>query len=386
MQKDGQPSVKTATDHPSEVANTAPLQKQMLATTVPSTRAQKAASPSSQPKNIQLTGSMTLPPKVPQTTENQASSPLLSQGFITQPTERTPAKPTSPALSALPATTMPGDARQMLKATTPDQLPSIPLLTLAPQERILPLAPSSTLFNKKTTGQWYHDISIRLAQPVRHFNNSTTNLQNKKEQEESLREVVTAGYLIGFRHSSGLYAQAGLQLQQRREYLQWQGIIDSSAVSRNINQAYFFFDQSGQAAYRSGEREATQITRRFITQQNYYRMINVPLQIGYTYQYQRWAGFAEAGVTLNLLHTFSGKFIDANHQVQEQQTVNQEILQRNLGLGWSAGLGVAYQLRPKIDIYLKADYQQFRQSIHQGQGYQQWYGNWGIAVGLRRGF
>jgi len=293
-----------------------------------------------------------------------------------------------PLLSAhptiLPTQMLKNRSRSRNVAIT-SQLPLLPIQNLVSSEDELPIALSPELSTKNSAGQWYQIYTLGVAQPTRRFRHATSEIREKKEQEESLREVITADYLIGYRHSSGWYAHAGLELQQRLELLQWQGLVDSSLVNQNINRAYFIYDQNGQPAYQAGELEVTQLTRRFITQQNYYRMVNLPVQLGYEYRHRRWSGFAQAGLHLNLLHRFSGKFIDADNQVQEAATVNQIILRRNLGLGWSAGLGASYHLLPELELFLQADYQEFSRSIYREQEYGQWYGNWGLKVGLRRG-
>jgi hypothetical protein len=240
--------------------------------------------------------------------------------------------------------------------------------------------------DEKSSGKWYQRFSLGIAKPVRHFRNAYPELINKKKREEGLREVITANYLAGYSHHSGIYIQAGLQIQQRRELLQWSGIEDSSSVERMIDRAYFIYDQNGQTTYGSGDRPVIQIRRRSIIQQNYYRLVNLPIQMGYEYGYKRWSGFVEAGLDINLLHTFSGKFIDINNQVKEQQVANPQIIQRQLGIGWSTGFGVTYKLLPETDIFLKVNHQQFRRSIHQNQTYDQWNTNWGLAVGVRKGF
>jgi opacity protein-like surface antigen len=295
----------------------------------------------------------------------------------------------SPPAFALPSspisTAIPNALPQKKDLGVLDQAPALPVKPVAGPKHTLPTALLPSPPAEKADAQWYQSFSLGIAQPVRHFRNAQPEVQEAKQQQESLREVSTVAYLIGYRHPSGLYAQAGLQVQQRRELLQWEGVIDSSSIEQNSDRAYFIYDQNGQPDYQSGPLQVLQLTRRRITQQNYYRMLNLPVQLGYTYRHQRWSGFAEAGVSFNLFHSFSGKFIDADNQVQDQQTINQDLLQRRLGVGWSAALGASYQLTPAVSIYLKAEHQQFRRALYQGQGYGQWYGNWGLSIGVAKG-
>lgn len=232
--------------------------------------------------------------------------------------------------------------------------------------------------------RWFQSLYAEAAYATRQREAPSDLLPFLEEREGQLREAVTLGYSVGYEHSSGWFAQAGLELQQRRELLHWEGVVDSSAIVRDIDQAFAYTNPNGQIVYQSGEVEVTELTRRSIVQQNYFHSLAMPLDIGYRYRTGRWSWQVQAGLRFNLWHRFSGKWVTPDNQVLNTTMVNEVVLNPDLGVGWSASSGAAYQAWPKSEVFAQLRFQRNTSSLVRRYNLQ--HEIWGLQLGLRSYF
>lgn len=128
---------------------------------------------------------------------------------------------------------------------------------------------------------------------------------------------------------------------------------------------------------------------RRVETQNRYRIIDVPLVLGYELSHEKMTFAFNAGMYLNLTYRQKGDFISPANQepvsFSSDAVDGYPAYKRQIGLGWYGSIGMYYQMNARTHIYLEPSLRMYTQSSTiEEYPLKQNYVLGSLNVGLRR--
>lgn len=224
---------------------------------------------------------------------------------------------------------------------------------------VIPLWPSRTLSAKSPEYQQYADL---------------------REQTEKTRLSYGAGLRMSMLTGFGLALRTGLNFTQINEKFNY---TDNSEETITITNIYG----------PSGEFIRTDTIIEFgahqQTARNRYRMVDIPLILGYELRRKNWTVAFNGGALINLSLQAKGEFYSPE-AMQPLDFPSDDIhtvpaYRESIGLGWFASIGLHYQLAEGLQLMAEPQFRYFPQSItHEDYVLDQHYFTSGLALGLRK--
>lgn len=124
---------------------------------------------------------------------------------------------------------------------------------------------------------------------------------------------------------------------------------------------------------------------------NRYKMINVPLILGYERDFGRLTFAMNAGISLNLWMDASGQYLSPNDLQQPvsfgsaSSATEKNTYQTNIGLGWYGSLGIIYEIKHRWQLMAEPAFRIHPKSLTRGNyPLDQRYFVAGLNLGIRR--
>lgn len=231
---------------------------------------------------------------------------------------------------------------------------------------------------------FYGGVSLANRNLLSDGDSTNAELAQLRQNTEKSLETIQLGFLFNWQHEkTGLELTSGInytQINEKFEYRNNQMTVDSiqgvEAFYRNVN---------GDTIAIMGMIPQTTTATIHKRHYNKYRMIDVPLLLGYRREFGNFSIGAQAGVFVNLNLQTSGRFF-AN-ETEDIDIDNEEIFKTNVGLSYYFGATIDYQLTKKWAISASPNFRYFPNSFSEASyGISQKYSLYGVNVGLRYSF
>ena len=325
---------------------------------------------------IQLPAAPVLPPPPAPTTATRAATPRL------------------PAIAALPA--LPAVARAATNRPLPTtvrqpaiqepELQPLPVLASSHSPQVAPpleREPQCVHFGQTSNLKFYVDAAFTPLWPSRSLSAKSPEHQqyaDLREQTENPRLSFGAGARLSMVTDFGLALRSGVHFSQINEKFNYTDNSEETITITNIYGPGGEFIRTDTIV----EFGAHQQTAR-----NRYRMIDIPLIIGYELRRKNWTVAFNGGALINLSLDAQGEFYSPE-EMQPLDFPSDNIntvpaYRENIGLGWFASIGLHYQLTEGLQVMVEPQFRYFPQSItHDDYVLDQRYFTSGLALGLRK--
>lgn len=339
-----------------------------------------------------------LPPGVP-APPTQQPVPVVAAGEATTPPAMAAvnagASPTpQPALAALAAalpvsvaTSGPPEdpeAPQLIVAANHQEIAPLAQLTAAP-ESPLPLdrEPKCVRFGQQANLKFYIDAGFTPQWAFRTLQAKSPEYEQYaelREETERPRLSYGAGARLSMVTDFGLALRSGISFTQINEKFNY---TDNSEEKITITNIYG----------PNGEFIRTDTLIEFGAHQqtahNRYRMVDIPLILGYEIHRKKWTLAFNGGALFNLSLQAKGEFYSPEAMQPldfPSDNVNTvPAYRQNIGVGWFASIGLHYHLGGGLQLMLEPQLRSFPQSItHEDYVLDQQYLTSGLTLGLRK--
>jgi hypothetical protein len=273
---------------------------------------------------------------------------------------------------------------------TRDQLQVIPLLpglqleaVEAEQASALPPASRCATFKEKLDWRWTWFVE-GYAGPefgVRTLRPRTPEAVEYAQLREDTEEVQTS-FSTGIRMAAvtpfGLSVRTGLQYTQLNERFNYQNEDEVREVITNIYNSQGDFIRTD-TTYEAGTRIKTTYNR--------YRLVDLPLTVGYELHYPKFTLALHGGPVINLLFTQKGDFL-SEEGVPVTFTNDApgavDAFQDQLGLSFTGAIGLHYRINTEVQVILEPHFRYIPQSFTLASyPLDQSYFTTGISAGVR---
>ncbi len=231
---------------------------------------------------------------------------------------------------------------------------------------------------------FYGGVSLANRSLSSNGDSATTELVQLRQDTEQNLETLQLGAQFNWQHKqTGLALTSGInytQINEKFEYRNNQVTVDSiqgiESFYRNVN---------GDTIAIMGMIPQTTTATIHKRYYNNYRLIDVPVLIGYRKQFGDFSIGAQAGVFVNLTLQTSGRFF-AN-ETDDIDIDEADIFKTNVGLSYYVGATIDYHLNEKWTVFAAPNIRYFPNSFSKtNYGISQKYSLYGVNLGLQYSF
>lgn len=204
---------------------------------------------------------------------------------------------------------------------------------------------------------------------------------NSRENSEDFLEAFDAGLTVNFLNRRGYLASVGINYSQIDEKFNYFSVTTESRFDSVVTRIEI--DSTGMIDSIREWRQVTVQTAREVLTYNYYRMVDIPIAVGYQFYKDKWAFEAQGGVMLNLLFKKQGELLNSALSVTEF-TDNDLVFREKVGLSVFGSFKAIYPLNNRLGVYAEP-YARFNLKSITVDNYalDQRYNNFGLRVGAR---
>ena len=230
-------------------------------------------------------------------------------------------------------------------------------------------------FREVFGGRWYGDIVAGYEFAQRDLsakNSSAQTLTNQRAASESTKEAFEIGARISYLFLNGVALRSGAIYSQINEEFRIQN------GERTETKYIEFRDNNGEVKLDT----LIQVTPIFEVGTNNYRMIDVPLYVGYEYHFDKLVLLANAGVHFNALLSTSGKIIQDGDTIVGLSS-DQSPFSDRYGISYYGSLGVGYKINPTTQVLFEPYFKRLPSLTQESYNLDQSYNIFGLSAGLR---
>jgi hypothetical protein len=298
-----------------------------------------------------------------------------------------------PQQEAAPASQLPVDSAAIAEQneTTPglDFLPGLRLVLLDLPETNLPYRPAPALPEDLETPKLrLRSFSLDLA-----FQGSVSfvdrklkadsvqfkellTLRNKTERE---LEAVQAGLWFTVRHKIGLGLTSGMNFTQINERFNYNASVTTVDTVYGIKHYVITINNDTVPFYDDIPLERTTKLRKVYY--NKYRMIDIPVLVGYRHTGRNFSVGAQAGIFVNMYLSTRGRYLKSESEVIDIS--NSGIFRNTVGMSFYFGASAGYYLNRNLEVTVSPFMQMYAKSFTASSyGISQDYKLYGLNAGL----
>ncbi len=204
-------------------------------------------------------------------------------------------------------------------------------------------------------------------------------LLDLRERSERQLEAVHAGIRLGVEHRSGFGFSSGLNYAQLNEVYRYKSSVTTLDTVNGIQYYYLNFENDTIPVYGDIQLERRTTHRKEIY--NKYRLVEVPLLVGWRHEGHQFSFGAQAGVFVNLRMMATGR---ASQSATEDVDIsNGELYRTNIGLSYYLGLTAGFMLNDRLELVASPFVRHFPKSFTKASyGLEQRYSLYGLNVGV----
>jgi hypothetical protein len=256
---------------------------------------------------------------------------------------------------------------------------SLPAFALVLPER----DPQCVRFGEPHQLRFYADLSAGPSLPMREINAQSQEYESYAQARKDT-ESPHLSYHAQLRLSAvtdfGLALRTGLSYTQYREKFDF---IDNSEEKITITNIY---GSSGEIIGTD-----TIVEKGMLRQvaQNNYRLLDLPIIVGYELHRKNWTIAFNGGPVINMLFSARGKFLSPEEMsptiFSSDASGTYPAFRREIGIGWYAGIGLHYKLQDDLQLLVEPHFRLNPQGVTRDEYVlDQQYMSTGISVGLRK--
>ena len=181
----------------------------------------------------------------------------------------------------------------------------------------------------------------------------------------------------GYRHHSGFSLSTGLGYGQIREQFSFDGIVRVDTFIGNSDRGRYYVKPSGDTLFLTGPGVYTELVNRQVLHNNSLSYYQVPLLLGYHFPKNRWDIELAAGVNYLFRTQYQGRISEGFPAT----IIDDPALTLRNRWGYTARVGVQYQLLPATYLYLNTQFVQSPEFLR--KEVRQRYRSVGMQVGLQ---
>lgn len=207
-----------------------------------------------------------------------------------------------------------------------------------------------------------------------------SNLRALRDVSERMLETTQFGLRFSVGHQSGFELTSGVNCTQINELFRY----NESVISQDSVDGIQFFVRTLENELDTiyGKVPVTRTTTLNKKYYNKYRMIEVPILLGWSTKIRKVRVGAQAGIFANISTTTSGRVL--KNATEDTDVETDEIYKTNVGLSYYFGISAGYALSNNFEIYASPFARIFSESFtKENYGLTQKYRLYGINVGAR---
>ena len=270
-----------------------------------------------------------------------------------------------------------------------NKMRSLPLFTFEKVEEDTPKKRRKRRRQRKPMLQFGVGIHSGVSWTNRSLENKngelTSYLIMRNETEKSL-ETIHLGLSVDLVHRSGIEISTGFQFSRIAETFEFRGtLIKNDTIDNGLYG--FLINPNGDTIPVFGQiinSQEISTSKKFY---NKYRLLEIPLLVGYHWQNKKWSLGFQTGILANLQLKTSGRVFDKNNLVlnlKDNQTV---IFKSKVGMSYYFGGTIRYAITKHLQITTSPFFRVFPKSFTVvDYGLEQKYKMAGMNMGLRIGF
>lgn len=172
-----------------------------------------------------------------------------------------------------------------------------------------------------------------------------------RENTESYLEAFDAGIALSAIHRKGYLASVGINYSQIDEKLNY--FLEETTTRFDSVVVRIEIDSAGRADSIREWRPITVNSTKQILTYNYYRMVDIPVSLGYQFHKGQWTFEVQGGVMFNLLLKKKGEIRHPSNSGLVDFTDNDLVFKDRLGLTVFGGIKAIYPLTDRIGLYVE---------------------------------
>lgn len=228
-----------------------------------------------------------------------------------------------------------------------------------PDEKETPIAEAPAAEEDDRRSRKYHEFSVGTyagysifdrTLSAKNDSTTTTDLLRQRREEETLLETMTYGLDVKYKLKSGFGIAVGgqfTQITERFNRLQTLTETDSIEGIKIITVL-----PNGDTTRILGQVPITRTTRSEKEYFNRYRLLDIPLTVGYEGGRDGWTFGATAGVLVNLSLTTRGQIPNGEAEFLNLDADQERVFKNKIGLSYTFGGFAAYEIAENLQISL----------------------------------
>ncbi len=236
------------------------------------------------------------------------------------------------------------------------------------------------------------DVVFAPEYAIRTLSTEDTELQNfvvGRENSESFEIAFHSGFRISNKFKNGIALRTGLYFSQIQETFDWEEIQGTqTTVDITIDSIYNSVTGVLEEV-KFDTITTTQQDIRHVRAYNKYKMVDIPLIVGYEFNRRRLSLSFNVGALINLSFHQRGKIL--SYQNNEPRNIldptQDQLFKTQLGLGVIGSFGLAYRFTNRCSFLLEPTFRYYLQDFNSDTNpVQQKYLMTGLSTGLRYHF
>jgi hypothetical protein len=276
---------------------------------------------------------------------------------------------------------------KLITSNQDDQLPVKPTPEKSypsdiPKIRWFPSSPRCPRFGS-SGGKFYVEALFSPELPFRSITARRPELEEYVALRESSEEqdfAYTVSLRASFKPNKNLAIRTGLSYAQINEKFNY---FNENEVRTIIKEIY---DAQGAII---GVDTIVEVGTRYKVTNNRYRMLDIPILLGYEFTSGPFILSVNAGALINIMSRQKGDVLSPDDlspvSINSGSTSDYPAFKQQVGLGWYASLGLAYPVKPDIELIVEPYIRAYSGSLTVDQyGVSQEYIHAGINLGLKK--
>lgn len=170
-----------------------------------------------------------------------------------------------------------------------------------------------------------------------------------RNQSETNLETIDLGLEVLLKHKSGFYVSTGIDYLRAARKLEYDNEVINTDSIQGIS-AIFVNPITTDSTFQEGLiAETTTMTRSKETFNNLH-LINIPLNLGVSLNYQQWIFGVQGGASINVFLNQKGEIHDSESTFYDLGEDNQDWFQNRLGVSYQGSAFVGYTFSDHFEI------------------------------------
>ena len=178
---------------------------------------------------------------------------------------------------------------------------------------------------------------------------SDESLRNLRRESETNLETIDLGIDLLVKHKSGIYISTGIDYIRSSRKLEYN--IENTSVDSIMGISEIFVNPiSNDTTFQEGVIARTTTNFRNKETFNNLHMLNIPIQIGASVNYNRWSFGIQGGALLNIALQHKGEILESENTFYDLKTDNNNWFKDNLGVSYQASVLFGYHFTDNFQI------------------------------------